>query len=206
MIRHTTTLLIGFIGSGLIALPNWVRPLLKPQYAALLDSASLRVAQPGTYWHLAVIFFGASFLYASFLAWNEERDSLERLTPDEPDLEGELIDWHVQERGPAQGYYVKESHLVSEVRVINHGAPTAITDWEVAFEVREKNGIFSYVEPMGHGLTGFDGIFSPSKITSGDVRHGHISCDLKVQGAIVTVEVRFRDFLKRQYTTRKKSK
>lgn len=125
MIRHGIVLIVGFVGSSLISLPAWVKPLLSKRYATAIDTVSLRLGQPATYWHLAIVFFGFSILYASFLAWNEERDELENLLQkqpsNEPDLEGQL--------SPFSRFVFPDNdwpHLEMHVEIINRGAPTIV--------------------------------------------------------------------------------
>jgi hypothetical protein len=117
VIRHGTALMVGFIGSGLIALPAWLRPLLEPRYAQALNAVTSQLAQPTTYEHLAIVFFGCCILYASFLAWNEERDEVEGLLQKQSDFDAMVTIIGTPEWTKRRG-----NHAAIEFRMINQGS------------------------------------------------------------------------------------
>jgi len=77
IIRHGWAITATFLGSFLLSVPGWIDPLLS--YAQKQELNRWTTVSPHTYRYLAIAFFAAGLLYASFLAWNEERDEVERL-------------------------------------------------------------------------------------------------------------------------------
>ena len=77
VMRHLEALTITVIGSTLISVPSWIRSLLSEQGAKSFDRYA--TLSPQTYRYLAVAFLFFGFMYASFLAWNEERDEVSAL-------------------------------------------------------------------------------------------------------------------------------
>jgi hypothetical protein len=75
--RHGWSLLATLLGSFVLTVPSWVNPLLSPAHAQKLTE--LLTASPRVYRYLAAGFFVSGLIYASFLAWNEERNEIERL-------------------------------------------------------------------------------------------------------------------------------
>jgi len=75
VMRHFGALTITLIGSALLSVPSWVRSLLSEHSAQSFDRYV--TLSPHTYRYLAGAFFFFGFMYASFLAWNEERDEVE---------------------------------------------------------------------------------------------------------------------------------
>jgi hypothetical protein len=78
--RHGWALLAALLGSFVISIPSWISPLLSPVHAQRLTE--FVTVSSHTYRYLAIAFFGLGLMYASFLAWDEERDEIDRLTAD----------------------------------------------------------------------------------------------------------------------------
>jgi hypothetical protein len=73
VMRHGWALSAAFLGSFVLTIPTWIGPLLSPAAAKRMnDSLTLSVH---AYRLSAAIFLSLGVLYASFLAWDEERDA-----------------------------------------------------------------------------------------------------------------------------------
>jgi hypothetical protein len=110
VMRHGWTLLAAFLGSFLLTIPTWIGPLLPPAAARRMnESLALSVH---TYRLSAAIFLGLGILYASFLAWNEERDATDAatMTPEARMLGKYLAEHSQQEQTAAM------QELASEMR------------------------------------------------------------------------------------------
>ncbi len=122
--RHTHALAVAFLGTLLLSAPPWVIPLLPDDWATKANQMSHQLAEPHTYFRLAVLWFLGSVFYACFLAWNEERDGLERvsrqLQRDTPELY--LIVKQAE-------YSFLEGRLEALIEIHNLGAATALHGW-----------------------------------------------------------------------------
>ncbi len=78
VMKHGWTLLATLLGSVILTVPGWIDPLLSEAHAKELTKAL--TISPHSYRYLAITFFISGLLFASFLAWNEERESIELLT------------------------------------------------------------------------------------------------------------------------------
>ena len=120
LVRHGTALLVAFLGSVLLSVPGRIEPLLSPEHARKLDS--LLTVSPHQYRLIAGAFFIVAFFYASFRAWNEERDEIERLSgeinkPGEVKLRGMALDQgsSLFERHSRDRHTQAMQHLASEM-------------------------------------------------------------------------------------------
>jgi hypothetical protein len=77
VMRHGWALTVTLLGSAVLSIPSWIEPLLSPMHARRLSE--LLTISPHAYQYIAAGFFVLGLLYACFLAWNEERDEIERL-------------------------------------------------------------------------------------------------------------------------------
>jgi hypothetical protein len=132
VIRHTTTLLLSLISGGLVSSPAWIKPLLSPAHAVILDSWSQSIAKPDSYWLLAKACILVGIFFASFLAWNEERDEFEQLTlrvkSDKPDITAVCRGWTLR---------TTTKMLRFELEIVNSGAPTSFHGWQAGYRLRD---------------------------------------------------------------------
>ena len=132
LIRHTTALLLGFISGGLVSSPAWIRPLLSPAHAVILDSWSQSIGKPDTYWLLAKACILGGIFFACFLAWNEERDEFEQLAlrvkSDKPDITAVCRGWSLN---------TSTKMLRCELEIVNSGAPTSFHGWQAGYRLKD---------------------------------------------------------------------
>jgi hypothetical protein len=74
IVRHTYAFWAALLGSFFFAVPGWIVPLLSPPHSQKLTT--FLAVSAHTYKCLAFAFLGLGMFYASFLAWNEEHESL----------------------------------------------------------------------------------------------------------------------------------
>src|ERR1700731_3020818 len=78
VMMHITTILLSLIGSAVLLIPTWLRPLLSPVAQKTLDRYDA-VLPESAYSHLAVAVLIGGFILACFFAWEEERQESEEL-------------------------------------------------------------------------------------------------------------------------------
>ena len=115
VMKHTHALALAFFGGLIVCAPQWIVPLLPGEYARAVDTLSHRLAEPHTYWELAITWFLVNLFYACFLAWNEERDEVIRLSP--------VLTYNFL------GYETDEHTCKFRLEIINGGAQTSIGEW-----------------------------------------------------------------------------
>lgn|GEM_PF-6374876 len=195
MIRHGTALIVGFVGSGLIALPAWLRPFLQPQYMKAFDAVTSRLAHPATYEHLAVAFFGCCLLYASFLAWNEERDDLEGLLQQQPSTEPHLEAtlW------PSHFVYPDDDwpYLKMHVEIINRGAPTIVDRYVMWATLPSGKKLMFKPDPAKSAPCFFDNkpLHRGNKLVGDLISESITDLDRTESAESVKGELWFQDFL-----------
>ena len=79
MTRQGITLLIGYIGSLILAVPSWISPVLGSAFASELDRFSFGLAHGAADEHAAWGVLVTSIVIASCLAWRAGRQEFLRL-------------------------------------------------------------------------------------------------------------------------------
>jgi hypothetical protein len=130
VMRHTKALIFGFISGGLVSLPAWIKPVLPNRYEQIVDSWSKTLAEPTTYWYLAVVCVLIGLFWASFLAWNEERDeqlaTAEKNRPDFILTIGQLVGYELAEP--------ERTIVLLSVEVVNKGADSSMLRWKARYD------------------------------------------------------------------------
>ncbi len=147
VLKRSTILLLGLITGSLFAIPAWVRPLLSANYQAALDSWTAWLASPKTYGLLAKVALATSILIASFCAWNEERDSLEKVTfrlseleNDKPKLTGHISGWQTGQVETSK--FGRTTVMLIDLEIVNSGGPTSVRQWQGFYRFKAGNRTF----------------------------------------------------------------
>lgn len=146
--RHTVVLLFAFISGGVVSSPAWIRPLLPSDYAAILDAWTTAIAQPETYWRLAGVCVFGGVLLATFLAWNEERDEVQKLTSQihdsKPVLSAHSPGWtYANEPLTAVAYQTAPMLMLKfHIEIVNGGADTSLRGWQGGYRIADNRRIF----------------------------------------------------------------
>jgi hypothetical protein len=156
--RHGRTLLATLLGSFVLSIPSWIDPLLSSAHAKKLTE--LLTVSPHTYRYLAAAVFGAGLMYASFLAWNEERDAIERLS-------AELAKRDALKEGPLSLFvgpaYAQRKHTFAMERLASEmerqRREYQIEKPKPAVRAEYRNNILSLVVANGGALGEFYGKF-----------------------------------------------
>jgi len=68
VMKHTWTLILAIIGSAVLLIPAWVRPLLRKSWLPAFDQYTATLS-PSVYWWLAMAVLLFGFLLACFFDW-----------------------------------------------------------------------------------------------------------------------------------------
>ena len=118
VVKHTRAIAIAFLGGIIVALPGLLKSLesrFPAPIGAIEHVAGYLSDDPSRYLWAGTALFAGFFYYACFLAWNEERDKVVRLSPS---LTFNFL-----------GYETDESACKFRLEIINGGAQTSIGEW-----------------------------------------------------------------------------
>jgi len=128
--RHWIAVLATVTSSFIMSLPGWIPAFLPPDKAAKFTQTF--AVSPTIAWWIAGTIFLIGFIYASFLAWNEERNELEKKVLEITQLKGDVPKLSGQFKGmewrPIKDTKVGE--LFIDLEIYNRGAPTALCNWQ----------------------------------------------------------------------------
>jgi hypothetical protein len=147
VMMHIATILLSLIGSAILLIPAWLRPLLSPVAQKTLDKydAALPVS---VYSHLAVALLIGGFILACFFAWEEERQESEEQRKEKERLEGlrdrpNIVARIIQPSGPHEPNAPFDILLRLELN--NQGGQGRLDGWRIT--IRSLNGTIWSTSP-----------------------------------------------------------
>ncbi len=191
IIRHGYALLGALLGSFLLSIPSWVSPLLSQEHARRV--ANLATLSPHTYRDVAALFFGGGILFASFLAWNEERDALDKKSDEIKDLRASANAVAIRK---ANANLLAAYHELAKVAYLGETL-TSNQDFE-----RWKGAVEAWRDEVRGSLTDpetveFDAPISPEQRDAGRQFAVLNQAHSQIRGEVLTQLERLREIMRR---------
>jgi hypothetical protein len=169
VMRHTTALLLTLIGTAILSVPAWVRPLLSPAAQRALDRWDVLPAS--VYPHLAETVFVIGFVLACFFAWEEERQESEKQRKEKERLEAlrdqpDIVASIIHPSGPHQPDTPFD--IVLRLELNNQGGKGRVDGWSLNIDSPKGPGWAIlpkktlYIDnPEGSGISPGDAVIAP---------------------------------------------